>query len=127
MLFRATARAIDMVAEWRERMDAVKGDAQIDDQLTWNQQVGTVWYNGPFVRQSGDRLRSFYPIKPASADGRVVYAGNGTQRVAFLPADGLCSAHIYVQQKPPRSAAWSPPHLRRGWPRNKHWRLRRRA
>ena len=128
MLFRATPRAIDMVAEWRERMDAVKGDAQIDDQLTWNQQVGTVWYNGPFVRQSGDRLRSFYPIKPASADGRVVYAGNGTQRVAFLPADVICSAHIYHVQQSAAAKRCIVLHLTyvEGWPKNpaKHWRLR---
>ena len=128
MLFRATPRAIDMAAEWRERMDAVKGDAQIDDQLTFNQQVGTVWYNGPMVKQSGDRFRTFSPIKPASANGRVVYAGNGTQRVSFLPADVICSAHIYHVQQSAAAKNCIVLHLTyvEGWPKNpaKHWRLR---
>ena len=82
MLFRATANAIDVMVEWRDRMAAVKGDAQIDDQLTFNQLVGTVWSNAR--DQSGrafpERFRSFYPLKPASADGRVIFDGNGSER-----------------------------------------------
>lgn len=37
MLFRANGRAIDLMAEWRQKMASIKGDAQIDDQLTFNQ------------------------------------------------------------------------------------------
>ena len=154
MFFRANNNAIDIAAEWRDRMAAIKGDAQIDDQLTFNQmvctclhvrpasrltsgspldltvkcvhahlcrmpllapsaashhrrsaahasflgwcvQVGTVWSQGP----GADRFRNFYPIRAASADGRVIFDGNGTRRIHAIQANVVCSAHVYHLQQ----------------------------
>ena len=126
LIFRANERAIDLTAEWRERMAAVKGDAQIDDQLTFNQMVGTVW-SSPF-KGSGERHRSFYPIKAASDDGLVVYDGNGTRRVYAMPANQICSAHVYHVQQSATARGCLVLHLTfvEGWPKNpaKYWRLR---
>ena len=47
MLFRHTTGAIDLVEEWRQRMHAIQGDQQMDDQLIFNQLVGTVWMTVP--------------------------------------------------------------------------------
>jgi hypothetical protein len=41
MIIRARAHTIDLMIEWRDLMDSIKGDAQIDDQLTFNQLIGT--------------------------------------------------------------------------------------
>ncbi|KAL1512007.1 hypothetical protein AB1Y20_005282 [Prymnesium parvum] len=124
MLFRPTQNAIDIVQEWREMMDAIKGDAQIDDQLTFNQLMGTVWSSGKF----GTRFRKFYPLKNASADGRVVFDGNGTRKVHAVQANQFCSAHVYHVQQNAEARGCLVLHLTfvEGWPKNpaKYWRLR---
>ena len=79
MLFRARPKTMEMMSEWRDRMAAVEGDAQIDDQLTFNQMVGTVWSNR--FRQNPDRFRTFYPLKNASANGRVIFDGGGDRAI----------------------------------------------
>jgi len=125
MIFRARQNAIDIMLEWRAMMDAIKGDAQIDDQLTFNQLVGTVWASGPKV---ANRFKNFYPLKAASADGRVVYDGNGTRMIHAVPASVFCSAHVYhVQQSAdPKNCLVLHLTFVEGWPKNpaKYWRLR---
>ena len=115
---------IDMMQEWRDLMDSIKGDAQIDDQLTFNQLVGTVWSSG----KHSPRFKRFYPLKAASTDGRVVYDGNGTRRIHAVPASVFCSAHVYhVQQSAdPRDCIVLHLTFVEGWPKNpaKYWRLR---
>ena len=54
----------------------------MDDQLIFNQLVGTVWMTVP--KGAHDRHRAFYPIKAASADGRVIFDGNGARALLFL-------------------------------------------
>jgi len=124
MIFRARPVAIDMMIEWRNMMDAIKGDAQIDDQLTFNQLVGTVWSSG----KNAPRFKNFYPLKAASADGRVIFDGNGTRKVHAVPASTFCSAHVYhVQQSAvPRGCLVLHLTFVEGWPKNpaKYWRLR---
>lgn len=126
MVFRATPNAIDVTAEWRERMAAVKGDAQIDDQLTFNQLVGTVWSSK--FQNVPDRFRALYPLKRASADGRVIFDGNGTRRIHAIPASVVCSAHVYHVQQSTDAKDCIVLHLTfvEGWPKNpaKYWRLR---
>ena len=100
MIFRARPVAIDMMIEWRNMMDAIKGDAQIDDQLTFNQLVGTVWSSG----KNAPRFKNFYPLKAASADGRVIFDGNGTRKVRG-PAHRLPMAAAHRV----RSSCSSPP------------------
>ena len=126
MLFRHTTGAIDLVEEWRQRMHAIQGDQQMDDQLIFNQLVGTVWMTVP--RGGFDRHRAFYPIKSASADGRVIYDGNGTRRVHPMGAGIVCSAHVYHVQQSASRRDCLVLHLTfvEGWPKNpaKYWRLR---
>ena len=125
MIFRARARTIDLMIEWRDLMDSIKGEAQIDDQLTFNQLIGTVWAQGKNLK---DRFKHFYPLKSASADGRVVFDGNGTRRVHAVPASAFCSAHVYHVQQSADPKACLVLHLTfvEGWPKNpaKYWRLR---
>ena len=124
MIFRATQNAIDIVVEWRETMQAIKGEAQIDDQLTFNQLMGTVWTNGRW----SNRFRQFYPLRAATDDGRVVYDGNGTRKIHFIPISNVCSAHVYHVQQSSQARGCIVLHLTfvEGWPKNpaKYWRLR---
>jgi hypothetical protein len=124
MLFRATPGAIDMMVEWRDTMASIKGEAQIDDQLTFNQLVGTVWSSG----MHKNKFPKFYPIRAGSDDGRVIYDGNGTRRIHPVPAATFCSAHVYHVQQSADPKGCLVLHLTfvEGWPKNpaKYWRLR---
>ena len=134
MLFRGNQNgnqnAIDVVLEWRDRMAAVKGDAQIDDQLTFNQLVGTVWSNARDTKGVAypNTFRNFYPIRAAGDNGRTIYDGNGTRRIHAMPASQICSAHVYHVQQSATSQGCLVLHLTfvEGWPKNpaKYWRLR---
>ena len=94
LFFRAgRPSALAMAQEWRDRMAFEKDpNKQIDDQLTFNQMVGSV----------GDPLRKnkpIYPVVGARPDGKVILAGNPQWRIAALPAKAICTAHVYhVQQ-----------------------------
>ena len=99
LFFRANQRAIDFTLEWRERMAAIKGDAQIDDQLTFNQLVGTVWSNArslagvPYPNTN----RPFYPIRAASPG--VVIPDARSQpavRQAISPDSAPCLCPVQV-------------------------------
>ena len=59
---------------------------------------------------------------------RVVLDGNGTRKISFMPADKICSAHVYHVQQNAEARGCLVLHLTfvEGWPKNpaKYWRLR---
>mmetsp|Transcript_24634 Transcript_24634/g.80370 ORF Transcript_24634/g.80370 Transcript_24634/m.80370 type:complete len:584 (-) Transcript_24634:721-2472(-) len=124
MFFRARPAAVDMMEEWRDTMAEIKGEAQVDDQLSFNQLVGTVGASG----RHAPKFRRFYPLKPASEDGRVVYDGNGSRRIHAIPVSQVCSAHVFHVQQSAEPRGCLVLHLTfvEGWPKNpaKYWRLR---
>jgi len=122
MFFRANPRALEIAGDWRDRMAAVRGNSQIDDQLTFNELCGTVY--DPVTNTAG----RIYPITAVRADGRVIYDGTKKRTLAALPVGVICSAqayHIYQQSEPKDCLVL---HLTfvEGWPKNpaKYWRLR---
>ena len=131
MFFRANRPgALAMAQEWRDRMAREKDpNKQIDDQLTFNQMVGSV---GDPLRQA----KPIYPVAGARPDGKVIYAGarvgSAAQqpewKIAPLSARVVCTAHVYhVQQSmEPRECMILHLTFVEGWPKNpaKHWRLR---
>ena len=132
MFFRSTRAAIGVAAEWRERMAQVKGNDQVDDQLTFNQLAGTV--RDPTTARdakAGSGRERIYPIQAARADGRVVYDGarsGANRKLAPLASNVICSAHVYHVQQSCEPRACLVLHLTfvEGWPKNpaKYWRLR---
>ncbi|KAL3913032.1 MAG: hypothetical protein SGPRY_008129 [Prymnesium sp.] len=64
---------------------------QVDDQLTFNQLLE--------ARNSSTKKIGLYPIRAAREDGRIIFDGTGTRRVAPLPARWVCSGHVFhIQQ-----------------------------